>query len=296
MGQPMGMSEGLGMANSIIAGTCHELKMIRYKERLHLTGDALHKVGTCFWRNFRKRHANMLDADTGVSQASCRKEWSTHQNFNKMYNLVYDVMDEARILEKLPEPVWMNLAGDVVDKAAAVGEKVTHHVKYPEYQVFVDEVGNNTNMKDDGNIGGEKLLKEKGNKARITAATTDQHFSVLCFTAGTGEPIMLCIIFNGHELTAEQQLGIDIQCELDPSDFTLRNNHGAGKRHPGGPKYMFRSKEVPAFICCSPKGGITSTLLMKMLERMDSLALFGGPLPFLLLDGHGSRLQLPFFR
>ena len=107
---------------------------------------------------------------------------------------------------------------------------------------------------------------------------------------------MLCIIFNGHELTAEQQLGIDIQCELDPSDFTLRNNHGAGKRHPGGPKYMFRSKEVPAFICCSPKGGITSTLLMKMLERMDSLALFGGPLPFLLLDGHGSRLQLPFFR
>jgi hypothetical protein len=48
-------------------------------------------------------------------------------------------------LEKLPEPVWMNLAGDVVDQAAAVGEKVrTHHVRYPQYQVFVDEVGNNT--------------------------------------------------------------------------------------------------------------------------------------------------------
>jgi hypothetical protein len=97
MGQPMGMSEGLGMANSIIAGTCHELKMIRYKERLHLTGDPLHKIGTCFWRNFGKRHASVLDADTGVLQALCHKEWSTHQNFNKMYNLVYDVMDEARI-------------------------------------------------------------------------------------------------------------------------------------------------------------------------------------------------------
>jgi hypothetical protein len=37
-----------------------------------------------------------------------------------------------------------------------------------------------------------------------------------------------------------------------------------------------------------------------MLERMDSLNLFprveGGPLPFLLLDGHGSRFQLPFMR
>ena len=37
-----------------------------------------------------------------------------------------------------------------------------------------------------------------------------------------------------------------------------------------------------------------------MLERMDIFDLFpripGGPLPFLLLDGHGSRLQLPFLR
>ena len=37
-----------------------------------------------------------------------------------------------------------------------------------------------------------------------------------------------------------------------------------------------------------------------MLERMDSFNLFpripGGPLPFLLLDGHGSRLQLQFLR
>jgi hypothetical protein len=28
----------------------------------------------------------------------------------------------------------------------------------PEYLVFVDEVGNNTNQEKDGNIGGEKFL------------------------------------------------------------------------------------------------------------------------------------------
>ena len=39
-------------------------------------------------------------------------------------------------------------------------------------------------------------------------------------------------------------------------------------------------------------------MLMQMLKRMDTLALFprlpGCPLPFILLDGHGSRINLPF--
>ena len=75
-------------------------------------------------------------------------------------------------------------------------------------------------------------------------------------------------------------------------------NHGPGKRYPGGPTCIFRGKEVPAFVCCFPKGGISSDLLMQMLKRMDTLALFprlpGGPLPFIFLDGHGSRHNLPF--
>ena len=37
---------------------------------------------------------------------------------------------------------------------------------------------------------------------------------------------------------------------------------------------------------------------MQMIKRMDTLALLprlpGGPLPFILLDGHGSRLNFPF--
>mmetsp|Transcript_25354 Transcript_25354/g.42135 ORF Transcript_25354/g.42135 Transcript_25354/m.42135 type:complete len:173 (+) Transcript_25354:316-834(+) len=121
------------------------------------------------------------------------------------------------------------------------------------------------------------------------------------FTAGTGECVMVSIIFAGQELTAEQQLGIDIQCTTKAGDnFSMRSNHGPGKRHPGGPTCIFRGKEVPAFVCCTTKGGISSELLMQMLKRMDNLDLFprvpDGPLPFLLLDGHGSRLQLPFLK
>ena len=301
MGQPLGIREGLCFANSIIEGTVHEEAMVSFKTRLNIRGSDESTLGSKYWRNFRRRHEDILESSSGETQASARREWSTHLNFKMMYDLVYDRMKEARILETLDKPVWMNREGEIVMSAEeALGMKVTHRVKHPEYMLFVDEVGNNTNMKDDGKVGGEQFLKEKGQRAKITAATTDAHFTVLGFTAATGEPVMCAIIFPGHELTSEQHLGVDIQFPMVDGDFSMRANSGSGKRFPGGPKCSFQGKEVPAFICCSPKGGITSELLKEMLERMDSFNLFpripGGPLPFLLLDGHGSRLQLPFLR
>ena len=166
--------------------------------------------------------------------------------------------------------------------------------------MFVDEVGNSTNMKDDGNVGGEKLLKKKGSKVRFTAATNDAHFMVLGFASGTGAPVICGIIFATHELTPEQQLGYDIQADMVENDFSMRTNNGPGKRYPGGPICRFNGVDVPEFICCSPKVGITSNLLAQMFQRMDQFNFSPqtqtGPVPFLLLDGHGSRLHLPFLR
>ncbi len=51
-------------------------------------------------------------------------------------------------------------------------------------------------------------------------------------------------------------------------------------------------------VACSTNGSITSEILMQFLKKMDELDLFPrdeyGLKPFLLLDGHGSRLELPF--
>ena len=256
-------------------------------------------MGKKYWSNFLRRNRDKLTGDRAISQADCRKQWSTYLNFSKMYNLVYDVIQESGITEQLPSKVWMDLSGDTVQSEAdAVDLQVDLKVKYPDYQIFVDEVGNNTNMKEDGNIGGQFLLKGKGEKATITLSTADTHFTVLGFTAGTGEPIMCAVIFTGKELTTKQQLGVDIRPPLVDGLDGFRKNYGRGKRYPGAPTCLFRNKLVPAFVCCSPKGGITSQILKEMLERMDDLDLFprrpGGPLPFLLLDGHGSCLQLPF--
>ena len=163
----MGMTEGLAMINSMTEGTTHQVKMVNLKKRLKCKQDepGLATLVTSYWCNFRKRHSHVLDADTGVSQALCRKEWSTYQHFDKMYTLVYAVMEEAHLLSKLDHRVWMNVAGDQVEtEEEAVGQKLTHVVKHPQYMMFIDEVGNNTNMKYDGNIGGGELLKGKVNK------------------------------------------------------------------------------------------------------------------------------------
>jgi hypothetical protein len=205
------------------------------------------------------------------------------------------------VLEDLEKPVWMNLAGEIVSsEAEAFGEKVSQIIKHDDCVMFIDEVGNNTNMKDDGRIGGEQLLKARGQTAEVTAATSDAHFTVLGFTASTGEPVVCVIVFATSEMTQELQLGVNMQAPMVEGDNIVHGNYSPRKQYPGAPTCQCCGKTVPPFICCRPKGGITSKLLKAMLEHMDSLNLFphvqGGPLPFLLLDGHGSHFQMPFMQ
>ena len=90
-------------------------------------------VSATYWRSFLKRNNHLSDSDTGTTHAVCLKEWSTQLNMTKMYNIFYDVMDEAGVLEKLEEPVWMNLNEEVVEsKEEAHGDKVRYKVKYSE--------------------------------------------------------------------------------------------------------------------------------------------------------------------
>ena len=105
------------MINSMIEGTTHQVKWVNLKKRLKCKQDepGLATLGTSYWCNFWKRHIHILDDDTGVSQALFRKEWSTYQDFDRMYTLVYAVMEEAQLLSKLDRPVWMNVAGDQVE-------------------------------------------------------------------------------------------------------------------------------------------------------------------------------------
>ena len=132
MGQPLGIREGICFANSIIEGTVHEEAMVYLKTRLKIRESDVSTLGSKYWRKFRRRNEDILESGSGETQASARREWSTHLNFTKLYDLVYDRMEEARILEALDEPVWMNHEGEIfMSSEEALEMKVTHQVKHP---------------------------------------------------------------------------------------------------------------------------------------------------------------------
>ncbi len=74
----------------------------------------------------------------------------------------------------------------------AFGEATAYELTHPHMLLTVDKTGSNTNQKLDGHIGGQLFLvgadeQEVGN----LGAATDIHFTVLVFTAGTSEPVMV---------------------------------------------------------------------------------------------------------
>jgi len=58
---------------------------------------------------------------------------------------------------------------------------------------------------------------------------------------------------------------------------------------------VFQGKEIPCLTRWSPKGSITAHILIDIVHTLDHLQVFNrseGQIPFLLLDGHGSRFAL----
>ena len=111
---------------------------------------------------------------------------------------------------------------------------------------------------------------------------------------------MCVLIFAGVRPQAVMETGMDIFVEQvgEVSDeFYFKNNSGPGKRYPGGPTCNFQGKDIPCLIRWSPKGSITSEILVDIISTLDHLEVFDrstGRKPVLLVDGHGSRFEMPF--
>ncbi len=110
---------------------------------------------------------------------------------------------------------------------------------------------------------------------------------------------MCAVILEGKAMRPEVITGLDLFTtkegdESDP-DFVAKNT-GRGKMYPCGPVCYFKGKQVPCMVSSTDSGSITSELLISFLEHMDKLELsprIDGLKPFVLLNGHGSRLELP---
>jgi hypothetical protein len=97
------------------------------------------------------------------------------------------------------------------------------------------------------------------------ASMKDAHFTVLGFTASSGEPVMCTINFAGKVVHDDWKTGFDplVQWIGDPEN--IEENMGDGKQYPMGPTCYFKGKEIPCFCCCSDSGTITANLLTEML-------------------------------
>ena len=286
-------SEAIALANDLISGTPTESRIIEWKKQRNEYREESPVLGSKWWQLFKKRWSHRLVTKRGQKFAMDRSCALTYSNVRKMYDDVYKCMVDAGVARKL-DVISDNFPGQL---------KTEYELIHPEMCLVVDEVGSNISQRGDGHIAGKKYCCEKGygvpqNKSSIN----DRHFTVLGFTALTGEPVLCVIIVAGVIEAYEVETGIDIDASVigDPTDKDyFQNNAGKGKLFPKGPDCIFNGKTVPCLVRWSPSGSITSKILADCLATMDHYDLFARTdqkRPFLLLDGHGSRFELPFLQ
>ena len=297
--QAMKSSEGLEFANSIIEGS-----EVKDKIRAHQISSKKNPNGQLaagWWKGFLHRYRAELKSAKGHRLASSRQDWTTYENIQEMYRLVYEQMVAAGVAVHLPEEdyYFVNQNGEVCEEADAAGLKCAIKITHPEYILFGDEVGQDIAQDTDGHVGGQTYLSVGGQQVNLTSSKVGGRTTVIGLTAATGEAVYAVIIFAASELGVLDRLGFDHRSRI-PYDKTksLTENSGEGKALPGAPKCYFRGKWIPAVVTLSKSGSVSSDILVDVLKHLDNLGIYDrtehGPIPFLLLDAHNSRLQQPF--
>jgi hypothetical protein len=150
------------------------------------------------------------------------------------------------------------------------------------------------------------VIAYRGFEGTREAIMTDLHYTVMRFTAATGEPVLCVVIFkseNEHSIPHQWVSGIDITKmksienldHLNNDEHFLQESIGKGKCLPYGPECFFHGKIVPCLVQWSAHGGVNAQILINCLRHMDELKLFcrrDDLKPFVLLDGHSSRFDL----
>ncbi len=179
MGRPLTKTTVIELANDLVSGTELECEIINFKKLRKLNCNQ--KLGDAWYRGFLSRHQDQLTRNASAVKDLKRRTWVKTENFKNMYENVYETMVEAGIAEVVEEAIQHE-----------AGLPTKYKLTRPEYLIFVDETGCNTNQLNDGKVGGELFIMPKnvGDAAAPAGATTDIHFTVLPFISATGACIM----------------------------------------------------------------------------------------------------------
>ena len=305
IGQPLSVGSCKSFINSVINGSTIQQELIEWKKKCsHTCGnnDIDGLIGDGYWTGFLSRNEHKIQTKKGEKYELNRALWTTYTNMHHMYKLTQQEMVEEAGVAIRSEPKWYDANGNECDEENATGCKAVIEITHPEYCIVADETGGNTCQKDDGHVGGEKLICESGRgsvpKQIINSKT--HHFTVMGLTLFNGDPLLCVIIFSGKSPRDDIELGYDDTVpmigHLDDEDF-MEKNIGKGKRFPCGPTCTYKGKKISCLCRWSENGSVTSEILKDICQELDKLKIFDrskGILPFFLLDGHGSRFELPF--
>ena len=78
-----------------------------------------------------------------------------------MYDRVYDAMVDAKVDTLIDKSYYyfINIYGSILNtEEEAAGYHIRHHLSRPQYFLFVDEVGTDTNQMYDVNNGGQRYI------------------------------------------------------------------------------------------------------------------------------------------
>jgi len=285
--RPLSVNEGIDLVNSLIEGTKYEKAVRDFQEKFcagTMKEDTVKgKVGKGYWMKFMERHQNNICAKRCEKYAGNRTNWSTYSNFDQMYNACYSRMLLAGLAIPLPEPVYMNKLGKVVEKGdpSAYGLPVMNELIHPDWLLFMDEMGINMNQKEDGHNGGEKYMCTPGTTPKIACATNEHRATIIPFVAASGHTVICAIIFQGesNNIPSSWILGRDISVtnpvRNDRGEIIQGEiNAGKGKYFPGGPTCNFRGCKIPCQYYMTPSGGVNANILVDILQTLDKMNVY----------------------
>ena len=192
--------------------------------------------------------------------------------------------------------------GNEVAKNNSIRRQVTRHLLYPGVVLFVDEVGFNTRIKNDGNKRGKKFFVERGTVPQQCTSTANVCWASLLFLDALRGLFMMGIVFAAETISGFNNIGVDIFIELvkGAAGEYMQENYRKVKRYPGLKTYEYKGERISSFITKYPNGIISYDIVTSMLHQLRKNFQFDRidtnlyPGPVILLDSHDSRLQLPF--
>jgi hypothetical protein len=148
MGNPLTKTTIIELANDLIAEAEYMEKIKDCKELRKL--NSIEKLGDTWYQGFMSQFSEQLTRSGTTIKDSKRNTWVTQENFQNMYESVYEATVSAGVAKKEEEEINYG-----------TGLPSRYRLTKPEYVLFVDETGCNTNQLNDGRVGGELFIVPK---------------------------------------------------------------------------------------------------------------------------------------